>query len=247
MALKYSLDTLDGLDDGVKSLYAESNGKFVLQVDGAVPRARLDEFRTTNVTLKQQMEELQARFEGVDPEQFRELSAKAQKEKDKKLIDAGKVDEIVAQRIEAMRAEHDKVLGGLTKERDTFKVQLEGQLIDGALRDAATKAGVRPTAIDDVLLRGRQTFRVADGKAAAFEGDKALYGKDSEPLSVSEWVGGLADRAPHLFDASAGAGAGAGTVGKTNAGGKPSVTRAQFDAMDPAGKANAARTATIVD
>lgn len=34
MALKLTVDSLDGLDDGVKSLYKEENGKFRLDLDG---------------------------------------------------------------------------------------------------------------------------------------------------------------------------------------------------------------------
>ena len=34
MALKLTLDSLDGLDDGVKSLYAEKDGKYRLDVEG---------------------------------------------------------------------------------------------------------------------------------------------------------------------------------------------------------------------
>lgn len=34
MALKVTVDSLDGLDDGVKTLYKEDNGKFRLDLDG---------------------------------------------------------------------------------------------------------------------------------------------------------------------------------------------------------------------
>lgn len=34
MTLKYQLDSLDGLDDGVKALYTEADGKYTLGVEG---------------------------------------------------------------------------------------------------------------------------------------------------------------------------------------------------------------------
>ena len=34
MVLKVTVDSLDGLDDGIKSLYKEENGKFRLDLDG---------------------------------------------------------------------------------------------------------------------------------------------------------------------------------------------------------------------
>jgi hypothetical protein len=50
MTLKMVVDTLDGLDDGIKSLYVEKDGKFTLDVDGhdkndtgdRIPKSRLD-------------------------------------------------------------------------------------------------------------------------------------------------------------------------------------------------------------
>lgn len=246
MALKFSVDNLDSVPEAMHSLYAESGGKFVLQVDGAVPKTRLDEFRNNNVTLKQQIDEMTARFEGVDPDTFRSLSAQAAKIAEKKLIEAGKVDELIAARVTAMQADHDTKFGTLKTERDAARGQLDSLLIDGALRDAALKAGVRPTAVDDVLLRGRQTFRLHEGKATAFEGDKALYGTDAEPLAVSAWVAGLSEKAPHLFDLTQASG-GAPKGGSPGAAGQGTVTRAAWDAMEPAAKATAARTMKIVD
>lgn len=43
MALKFELESLDGLDDGVKSLYTEHNGKYRLQVEGIDPADELKE------------------------------------------------------------------------------------------------------------------------------------------------------------------------------------------------------------
>ncbi len=241
MSLKFSVDTLDGVPAEFHSLYAEKDGKFTLQVDGAVPKARLDEFRNSNVTLKQQNEALAAQFDGIDPEVARDLISRAQKEKDKKLIDAGKVDELVEQRVAAMRADNDKIMKALTAERDGAKTQLEGLLIDGALRDAAAKAGVRPTAIDDVLLRGRQTFKVVDGKAAAFKGDEQLFGKDSQPLNVAEWVGGLSEAAPHLFEPVA-SGAGSKGVVPGAGAGKGTISRSAFESLPLSEQATTARS-----
>ena len=48
MALKYELETLDGLDEGTAGLYTEKDGKFILDVDlptvknDGIPRSRLN-------------------------------------------------------------------------------------------------------------------------------------------------------------------------------------------------------------
>ena len=52
-------------------LYAERDGARVLDVDGAVEKSKLDEFRNTNVSLIKERDELKQRFDGIDPEQAR--------------------------------------------------------------------------------------------------------------------------------------------------------------------------------
>lgn len=213
MSLKALIDTLEGVPEAAHALYTErADGKFALSVEGMVPKGRLDEFRDNNLTLKQQLDALRGEFDGIDPAEARKLLDQASKARDKRLIDAGKVDELVAERVGAMQAEHVKVTGGLTSERDALRTQLQGLVVDGAIRDAATKAGVRATAIEDALLRGRAVFRLSEGKAVAMDGDKPLFGKTGEPMEIAEWIGGLATSAPHLFEASTGSGAKGGNA-----------------------------------
>lgn len=207
MTLKARLKSLDEAPEAVRSLYVEQNGEFVLPIEGMVSKDRLDEFRTNNVELKRQIDELTAKFEGIDPDEYRTLSDKAERERTKKLIDAGKVDEIVNERVGAAKAGFDKERETLSQTNATLNKQLEGLLIDNAVRDAAAKSGVRPTAVDDVLLRSRQVFKVLDGVAVAFDGEKQLYGNTGDPLTVPEYISGkLAESAPHLFEPSQGSG-----------------------------------------
>lgn len=245
MALQFIVDAIDTVPEAFRNEYVEKDGKFHLNVDGAVPKARLDEFRDTNITTRKQLEELTARYDGVDPDKFREMASRDAAIREKKLIEAGKVDELVAERIATMRGDHDKAVSALSKDRDGLRGQLEGLVLDGGLRDAAAKAGVRPAAIEDVLARGRQTYRLHEGVATAFDGDKPAYGKNGDALGMDEWMTGLAGKAAHLFEASTGGGTPKGgptptVVGKT-------VTRSSFNAMSPQDQATAARTMKVVD
>lgn len=207
MSLKYTLDTLDGVPEAHQSLYTKTEGgKFVLAVDGVAPKERVDEFRENNVALKRQMDELTARFAGIDPEEARKLSETAQKERAKKLIDAGKVDELVNERVTAMRTEHEATLKATRTETDGLRAALENLVIDNTLRDAAARNGVRPEAIEDVLLRGKRVFKLDGNKPVAVDGDKPIFGKTGEPITINEWVTGLAPTAPHLFQSSTGGG-----------------------------------------
>lgn len=208
MSLKTRIKSLEEVPEAVREFYTEQDGEFFLPVEGMVTKDKLDEFRTNNVDLKKQLETLQERFDGVDPDVFRELSAKAQKERDKKLIDSGKVEEMVNERLNAAKAGFEKERKGLDKSNRKLTIQLEGLLIDNAVRDASAKSGVRTGAVDDVLLRARQVFKIIDGKAVAYEGDKQIFGTTGNPITVAEFIADkLAPAAPHLFELSQGSGA----------------------------------------
>jgi len=245
MALQYTVDDISAVPEALRGEYAARDGKFFLNVDGVVPKERLDEFRNNNIAFKKENDDLKKMYEGVDVERYRTMTEREQKIAEKKLIDAGEVDKLVDLRVAAMKTEHDKVLATLSASDAAKGKQLESLLIDNALLDVASKSGVRPTAMDDVLLRGRQTFRLHEGKATAFKGDEQQFGKDSNPLTMADWLGGLKESAPHLFAASSGGNTpkqGAGGVGGSN-----TMTRAQYDALAPGERAAAVRGKTLVD
>jgi hypothetical protein len=52
MALKYKFKTKDEVPVEHLALYAERDGAWVLDVEGAVEKAKLDEFRNTNVAFE---------------------------------------------------------------------------------------------------------------------------------------------------------------------------------------------------
>ena len=48
--LKYITTDIESLDEAQQALYeSDGNGQYILQVEGAVPKAQLDEFRANNL------------------------------------------------------------------------------------------------------------------------------------------------------------------------------------------------------
>lgn len=231
MALKAILDSLDGLSDDLKKLYTQKDGKYHLDVDGMVDKTRLDEFRNNNIELKKQLDDLAAKYKDIDPETVRELLKKEKEIKEKKMLDAGKVDELLEERTKAMRTDYEKQIKTLTEKVTSSDSQLERLVIDNALKDAGLKAGVRDTAMEDVVLRGRARYKMQDGKAVPMTADgKVIYGKDGEtPETMTEWFGSLASAAPHLFNPSNGSGAN----GSGSKNGQKSMTRKEFEGLGP--------------
>lgn len=235
MSLKFVLDSLEGLDDGHKTLYSKhTDGKFYLEVDGAVAKNKVDEFRDNNISLKQKNEELTAKYGSVDLERYNALLEKEANDDGKKRIPLDKVDSIVAERTAAMKAEHQTQIDAAANANSGLSNQLNGLLIDGAVRTAAMDAKVQTGALDDVILRAKQTFQVIEGAAIAHDSNgQVLYSKNgTDPLSTVEWIGGLKTSAPHLFEVSKGGGAGGGQQ-------KPGEQKQDTSAMSPLQKISA--------
>lgn len=206
MALKYMVESIEGLEANIASLYEKTeDGKFRLDVEGAVPREKLDEFRNTNIELLKKVDT----FKGVDVQKYTKLLDLEKKVNESQLVDAGKVDEAVQTRIASMKTEYDGTVNELKGKLDVSNRQLEGLLIDSAVRVKALESGVLPTAVDDVMLRAKMSFRIVDGRAVPHDSDsKPVYGKDGvNPMSVDEWITNLSKQAPHLFGSTQGGGA----------------------------------------
>ena len=216
MALKYKYTNKQEIPAEQQAFYVERDGAWLLDADGVVSQAKLDEFRQNNLTLTNQLK----KFEGIDPEAVRQLAEEKRKLEEAAQLKAGEVDKVVAARL---KAELDKVHVPVVAERDALHGRLTAIQIDQAVVNEATKRGLRPTAIPDITSRARTTFKLVNGVPQAFEGDgqTARMGKDgTSPMTLAEWVDALVSDAPHLFEANAGGGAvgsGGGAAGSASA------------------------------
>ncbi|MGH9338846.1 MAG: hypothetical protein ACRD1R_04475, partial [Acidobacteriota bacterium] len=177
MTLKAVLEKLDDVPEGIREHYKQGeDGKFRLDAEGVEfdedvkgLKHVLESERKLSSKLKKEME----RFKDVDPDRYRELEEEARKAKDKKLIDEGKIEELLVERTQRMKQDYEAKLREKDESLNSTQQRLNKLLIDDRLRDAAIKAKVRDTAVDDVLLRGRITFRLDEsGNPAPYDGDK---------------------------------------------------------------------------
>lgn len=230
MSLKFIVDSVDGLSADVAALYTKNaDGKFYLEVEGAVSKAKLDEFRENNVRMLKKLDD----YKDIDPAKYADLLKLQAKADEKKLIDAGELDKVVEQRVGQMRTTYDSEIEKLTKANTLAQRQLESLLIDNAVRDSAIKSGVQPTAVDDVLLRAKATFQIKDGVPVPMDSTgNAIYGKDgATPMSIADWTVGLKKQAPHLFQGSSGGGA-SGSRQSADATGKMSSNQKILAGLD---------------
>ena len=95
MALKYKFKTREEIPAELQSLYVEREGAWTLDAEGVVEKAKLDEFRQTNIALTKERDELKQRYEGIDPAEVRKLADEKRKLEEAQQLKAGEVDRVV--------------------------------------------------------------------------------------------------------------------------------------------------------
>ncbi len=222
MALKYEIDTLDGLDDNVKALYQKAGDKFRLIVDGlpkgedvAGLKAKVDE-------LLAEKKEANARAKAAE-----EAARKAAEEAARKSGDTEALDKSWAAKFAAREAELAAIVDAKTRAITAMTVD------STAIRLAADLAGELGTT--DVLLphiARRLAVEERDGVFVAAVRD--VHGKPSA-ATIDELKTEFANN-PAFSRVIAGSKAtGGGADGKPGGGAtQKTITRAQYEALTPA-------------
>ena len=217
MALKYKYTTKEEIPADQVALYVEREGAFYLDAEGVTDKVKADEMRNHNIELRKQLEERDARFAGIDPDEVRKLAAEKER---LELIAQGhkpeEIEKLVTDRLKGLKADWDKQFSVVTAERDSLNTRLTSIQIDQGVITVATKRGLRPTALQDITARARSVFRLVNGLPQAFEADgkTVRYGRDGiTPMTLEEWVDAQVADAPHLFESNAGGGAASNGAG----------------------------------
>lgn len=181
MPLKSVVETLDGMSDELKPMYAEVDGNFVLQVEGINELPEVSGLKKAYDAEMQKRKDARAEVESLKlqikelPEDFNIETWKKAKE--------GKPDEAA---IEAAKVELRKTLEG---ERDDWKGKYEGEvtknrtiLTDTHLTDALTKAGVT----ESVFLEAARTS--LSTKVQYNDENQPYFESDIGPASLSDYI-----------------------------------------------------------
>jgi len=215
MALEYTVEqeAFDKLPEAVQKEYEKKGDAYFLQANGMVPKARLDEFRDNNIKLVKANDDFKTHIDGLGSLTKADIDAlKAKAEAGGGELDEAQMKELVdgevAKRVQKMNEEHGVALTAEQEARSKSDGMLSKLIIDTNVQTEALKAGVRETAVEDVLLRARNIFRVEDGRAVPYKDNEIVYGKDGTTAqSIGEWLADQVETAPHLFKESKGSGA----------------------------------------
>jgi len=171
---------------------------------------------------KKTLQEAVKLFEGIDPEIAKEAIEFHEKNKDAEFLKDGTIEDLIEKKTSTLKSDHEAAMGELTDKFDAASVNsnlyqglYESKVIDDGIRAEAIKSGIRPEAVEDVLMRGRSVFSLDDKKQIEARDDegKLAKTKDDKVLTTKNWVEGLKETSPHYWPNSEGAGAHGGDPG----------------------------------
>ena len=150
--LKLVIDKIEEVDEKFRELYSlAADGKFHLQAEeDFTSKKKIDEFRENNVKLMKEKDDLEKKIAeyGADPAKVKEWQKKIQALDDKQMIEAGKIDELVEQKVQRMRQEYENQIKVLTdtvegKNAELSKAsnRLSEVLIDSEITKAVAEIG----------------------------------------------------------------------------------------------------------
>ncbi|MDD2679510.1 MAG: hypothetical protein PHO03_01730 [Candidatus Omnitrophica bacterium] len=239
--LKLVVEKIEDVEEKYRDLYKRADdGKFHLDAEAdPESKKKVDEFRENNVKLMKEKEDLQKKIDsyGADPEKVKEWQKKVQAIEDKQMIEAGKIDELVEQKVQRMRQEYENQIKALQdavdiKNQEVSKTnnRLSEVLIDSEITKAVA-GKVRAGAMADILSRGRRVWHLDEnGQPVPKENDKILYGKDGkQQMTFEEWAIVQMEVAPFLFEPSAGGGS---NDGRGGAAGKGAIDYSKIPASE---------------
>lgn len=206
-----------------KKAMEEAADKHKLALDEAVSG-----LKSKNAELldeKKQVQNKLKEFEDFDMDAAKEAMEFLQNNKDAQMIKDGKVNELIDKKTSQLRSDHEAEVGELKANLTTaqehgrrYELLYNGKMIDDSLREAAISAKVRPEAITDVLLHGRNIFTLADdGSLEARDSSGKLRKTDDDKvLTPTNWIDSLKQKSPHYWPDSEGAGARSGGQNPTD-------------------------------
>ena len=184
------------------------------QVQGL--KAKNDELLGKLTKTKGEFDGLKSQFADVDLEQYRSFKAKLQEDETTKLIAEGKIDEVLNQRVQALKQDYEGKLSQTAQQADFFK----SKVLNGYIATAAAQAGVDKSAIDLVSLLAQQEGVRLDERGNPVIVDSegnVRYSKDGNtPLSLNDWLNGLQESKPLLWGQPQGAGSRGGQGGQAD-------------------------------
>lgn len=183
--LKFTVDSLDAVDEPLRSLYEEKDGKFALKIEGIEP---VDGLKSALAAERKRAKDFEAKVKrweslGKSDEEIAELLKKAEDHELSEAERKGEWDKLRAQ----MNEKHEAALRGKDETISAMRARLNAELVDAkAVAAIAAAKGVPelllPHVQRHVKVDDEFNVHVVDAK-----GDPRV-GAKGEPLTIADLV-----------------------------------------------------------
>lgn len=193
-AYKESIDTIKG---GMETQIQEAISALKQKNDDIISEKR---------TLQEKLDG----FKDLNPDEIKIAMEKAKKAEEEKMT----AEERAAKKVSDLKNDHSMILEEMqskldsaTKNEVEFKNKFEGKVIEDDLRAQAVSAGVRPEAVEDVVMQGRAVFSLGeDGSVEARGADNSLLKNNDGIIMTSKvWMDGMKKDKSYFWPGSTGA------------------------------------------
>ena len=235
MAIEFQVDSLDTVDESLKSVYVEREGKFHFDADKYAEH-KAQGLKNKNKEILNKLTEAKnglKRFEKLaelEDDDIAELLELREKKGQQPPPSDTNNDELKAQ----LEKLHKKALDKVTGEKTTIETraaELEKELkhykLTVPIRDVALKAGVIPEDLDLVLLDTQKRFSLNDeGKIVVLDEDG-----DETDITPQKFFESLYKEMRPKFYAASGAGGSGAPAGTQSKNGTKVMRRSDFDKL----------------
>lgn len=224
-ALAPVVDSLDKVPEAARGFYEPKDGKHVLILDGSpagfVPAAdlatangKIVEFRDTNIALLKENGELKPlaeQFKGIDPVAAKAAIAKVADLGKKGVKDVDDIAALVLSAVTAAVAPLQQKLEANETQTAAERKRADDLTLRTTIGDKFLKAGGKQGAVDYIVSKAAEAFKVDAGKVAALP-NQFSADKPGTALGIDEWITRATKEHDFAFEPSGGSGA-AGSKG----------------------------------
>ena len=201
MTLKTYIDDINTVDENLRSLYKEQDGRYRLDADFEDVDGLKSALNKQKEKAKSKAEQLNvlSRYqaladEDIDPDDILNLLKQKNETTQAKESDAER-------QLKKMQAEFDKIQNELTQSQTRYQ---QAQ-IDQAIRSNALAAGIKKAAVDDVAQLTKSNFMLIDNEVVVVDADGDATGETISDFFAKTYKA----QKPMYFEADAMSGSGA--------------------------------------
>lgn len=160
-------------------------------------KAKIDEFRNTNIELKKQLDAMQSQFKGIDVEKYRELQELERQKRDKELIDSKQFDVLIEERTKHLQHDWEGKYNKMVEEKAAaeqraLNVQKKYD-IETATSHALAEFKINPDFSDAVMAMVKAKFDIDNGQVVAMKDGVVEAGADGGNLTIKGFIQSLPD------------------------------------------------------